>query len=116
MAGEEKRYNFIREKSGLSKKDFAASLGLSLSMSYQISSGRIKPPRELLERLSSKYNVNLHWFLTGNGFSGLDEDYAEIELMNRKRLQVMDEKWMIIKKKVFLGFPFLLSAHIVLRI
>jgi len=84
MAGEEKRYNIIREKSGLSKKDFAESLGLSLSTSYQISSGRIKPPRELLERLSSKYNVNLHWFLTGNGFSGLDEDCAEIDLFEQE--------------------------------
>jgi hypothetical protein len=36
MAGEAERYNFIREKSGLSKKDFSKSLGLSASMNCQI--------------------------------------------------------------------------------
>jgi len=84
MAGEAERYNFIREKAGLSKKDFAESLGLSLSMNYQISSGRVPPPRELLERLSSLYGVNLHWFLTGKGESGLDADIAEIELYEQE--------------------------------
>jgi len=84
MSGEAERYNFIREKSGLSKKDFAESLGLSLSMNYQISSGRLKLPRELLERLSSLYNVNLHWFLTGKGPSGLEKDSAEIELYDQE--------------------------------
>ena len=80
MLGETERFNFIREKSGLSKKDFADSLGLSLSMSYQISSGRVKLPRELLERLSSTHNINLHWFITGNGPSGLESDTTQIEL------------------------------------
>ena len=84
MTGETKRFNFIREKSGLSKKDFADSLGLSLSMAYQISTGRIKLPRELLECLSSTYNVNLHWFLTGSGPSGLDQDTVEIELYEQE--------------------------------
>ena len=80
MAGEAERYNLIREKSGLSKKDFAESLGLSFSMNYQISTGRIKPPRELLDRLATAYKVNLHWFLTGDGQSGLETNTAVIEL------------------------------------
>ena len=84
MAGEAERYNLVREKSGLSKKDFADSLGLSFSMNYQISSGRIKLPRDLLDRLASVHNVNLHWFLTGNGQSGLDPDTVEIELYEQK--------------------------------
>ena len=84
MAGETERYNFIREKSGLSKKDFANSLGLSFSMNYQISSGRIKPPKDLLERLSAVYNVNLHWFITGEGNPGIGEDIVEIELYNQE--------------------------------
>ncbi|MDL2229526.1 transcriptional regulator [Treponema sp. OttesenSCG-928-L16] len=84
MLGEAKRYNLIREKSGLSKKDFAESLGLSLSMNYQISSGRLKFPRDLLTRLSATYSVNLHWFLTGEGQSGLEGDYVEIELFEQE--------------------------------
>jgi len=80
MNGETERYNQIREKTGLSKKDFSDSLGLSFSMNYQISSGRIKLPRDLLDKLSKVHNVNLHWFLTGQGQSGLESNTAEIEL------------------------------------
>jgi phage repressor protein C with HTH and peptisase S24 domain len=84
MAGETERYNLIREKSELSKKDFADSLGLSFSMNYQISSGRIKLPRDLLDRLSQTHNVNLHWFLTGEGQSGLNDNIVSIELYNQE--------------------------------
>ncbi|GHV11419.1 hypothetical protein FACS189491_02650 [Spirochaetia bacterium] len=81
MDNEGKRYDFIREMAGLSKKDFAESLGFSMSMGSQISSGLVKPSRSLLDRLANVYNVNLHWFLTGKGPSGLDPDTVEIELM-----------------------------------
>jgi hypothetical protein len=32
-------------------------------------------------RLSPAYHVNLHWFLTGEGSSGLDPETVEIELL-----------------------------------
>jgi phage repressor protein C with HTH and peptisase S24 domain len=84
MGGETERYNLIREKTGLSKKGFADSLGLSFSMNYQISSGRIKLPRDLLDRLAKVHNVNLHWFLTGEGNSGIEPDTASIELFEQE--------------------------------
>ncbi|MDR0302572.1 MAG: helix-turn-helix domain-containing protein [Treponema sp.] len=84
MAGETERYNLIREKSGLSKKSFAESLGLSNSMNYQIMTGRIKLPRDLLDRLAQAHNVNLHWFLTGEGPSGLEANTVEIELFTQE--------------------------------
>jgi len=84
MAGETERYNQIREKTGLSKKAFADSLGLSFSMNYQISSGRIKLPRDLLDRLAQVHNVNLHWFLTGLGQSGLESNTVDIELFEQE--------------------------------
>jgi len=84
MAGETERYNQIRVKKGLSKKDFAESLGLSFSMNYQISSGRIKIPRELLGKLSKVHNVNLHWFLTGQGQSEVESNTAQIELYDQE--------------------------------
>jgi phage repressor protein C with HTH and peptisase S24 domain len=84
MAGEAERYNIIREKSGLSKKGFAESLGLSVSMNWQIAAGRLRFPRNILNRLADAYNVNLHWFLTGKGPSGLDPDTVEIELVDQE--------------------------------
>jgi len=69
MTGETKRFNLVRENSGLPKNDFAESLGISLAMVYQISTGRARVPRNLLERLATVHNVNLHWFITGSGHS-----------------------------------------------
>ena len=84
MAKEAERYNFILEKSGLSKKQFAESLGLSMAMNYQIMSGRLKPPRDLLERLSSVHEVNLHWFITGEGSPSIEADTVLIELLDQQ--------------------------------
>jgi transcriptional regulator with XRE-family HTH domain len=84
VGGEAERYNFIREKSGLSKKDFAESLGLSMVMGFQIATGRIRPSCEVMERLSSVYNVNLHWFITGEGSPGYNPDTVEIELLDQE--------------------------------
>jgi SOS-response transcriptional repressor LexA len=84
MDNEGKRYELVREMAGLSKKDFAESLGLSMSMGSQISSGLLKPSRGLLDRLANVYNVNLHWFLTGKGPTGLDPDTVEIELLEQE--------------------------------
>lgn len=84
MADQAERYKLVLSRSGLSKKDFAESLGLSLSMSYQIASGRLKLPRDLLERLSARHGVNLHWFITGDGSPGIGDDTAIIELYEQE--------------------------------
>lgn len=66
MDSEGKRYEFIWEKAGLSKKDFAESLGLSMSTGSQITSGLLKSSQSLLNPFAETYSVNLHWFLTGD--------------------------------------------------
>jgi phage repressor protein C with HTH and peptisase S24 domain len=84
MENEADRYNLIQQASGLSKKDFAESLGVSKAIGYQISTGIIKPSREVLDTLSKAYNVNLQWFITGRGFSNYEPNFAEIELYNQE--------------------------------
>ena len=84
MRNEAERYKFILEKSGLSKTAFAESIGISRSHNYHLERGAQKPPREVLERLSSVYNVNLNWLIYGKGPSGLESDTAEIELFNQE--------------------------------
>jgi transcriptional regulator with XRE-family HTH domain len=78
MENETERYNFIRQNSGLTAKAFAERLGLSKAMGCQISRGLLKPSGIVLERLFQTYHVNLHWFLTGEGSSGLEGDTVEI--------------------------------------
>jgi phage repressor protein C with HTH and peptisase S24 domain len=84
MENRAERYNIIQEKSGLNKKDFAATLGLSKAMGYQISTGRLNPSDIVIEKLADLYNVNLHWFITGKGPSGLEGDIVEIELVDQE--------------------------------
>jgi transcriptional regulator with XRE-family HTH domain len=60
MRNEAERYNFIRQKSGLTAKAFAESPGISKAMGYQISRDLLKPSMAVLERLSQVYHVNLH--------------------------------------------------------
>ena len=80
MKNEAERYRFILERSGLSKSAFAESIGISRSHNYHLERGTQKPPREVLERLASVYNINLNWLIHGKGASGLESDIAEIEL------------------------------------
>jgi len=84
METEANRYNFIQQASRLSKKEFAESLGISKALGYQISTGLLKPSREVMDALSKKYNVNLHWFITGRGSSNYDPETAEIELYEQE--------------------------------
>lgn len=84
MSNEAERYKFVLEKSGLSKTAFAESIGISRSHNYHLERGTQKPPREVLERLATVYNVNLNWLIHGKGPSGLDSDNAEIELFEQE--------------------------------
>jgi len=84
METEADRYSIVQQGSGLSKKDFAESLGISKAMGYQIANGLLKPSREVMEALCQIYNVNLHWFLTGIGSSGYSPDTVEIELLDQE--------------------------------
>ena len=84
MDTETKRYNFIQEQSGLSKKDFAATLGMTKAHGFRVSAGHIKPSREALRLLASRYQVNLHWLLTGEGNSGLETGTVPIELLDQQ--------------------------------
>ena len=84
MKNEAERYKFILEKSGLSKTAFAESVGISRSHNYHLERGTQKPPREVLERLATVYNVNLNWLIHGKGQSGLEADTVEIELLEQE--------------------------------
>jgi phage repressor protein C with HTH and peptisase S24 domain len=84
MKKEAERYKFVLEKSGLSKTAFAESIGISRSHNYHLERGTQKPPREVLERLASVYNVNLNWLIHGKGQSGLQNETVEIELLEQE--------------------------------
>jgi transcriptional regulator with XRE-family HTH domain len=84
MRNETEKYNFIQQTSGLTAKAFTESVGLSKAMGSQISRGLLKPSGAVRERLSQVCRIDLHWFLIGEGSSGLESDTVEIKQLDRK--------------------------------
>jgi phage repressor protein C with HTH and peptisase S24 domain len=84
MEKEAERYKIIQKKSGLSKAAFAESIGISRGHYYHIETGKQNPPKEVLERLASVYNVNLNWLFMGTGYPDLETENAEIELYDQE--------------------------------
>ncbi|GHV92917.1 hypothetical protein AGMMS50268_34200 [Spirochaetia bacterium] len=83
METEVERYNFLQKSSGLSKLEFARSLGASKERGYSLSKGIYRASREILEKLSAKYNVSLNWFLLGEG-SPFETEKADIKLLDQE--------------------------------
>ena len=81
---EAERFNFVQEMSGLSKKEFSDSLGISKSYGSYLGSGKMRLSREILEKLSGIYGVSLDWLVTGRGRSGLEPEEVEIELFEQE--------------------------------
>jgi SOS-response transcriptional repressor LexA len=85
MGTEAERYNFVQAKSGLSKREFAESLGISKNLGSILGNGKQRLSRDVLERLSDLYKVNINWLLSGKGPSGLEgPDGAIIELLEQE--------------------------------
>lgn len=59
------RFAETRNKTGLSKKAFAESLGIHPVVAGDIELGKREPSRQVLLRLAHLWNVDLNWLLTG---------------------------------------------------
>jgi SOS-response transcriptional repressor LexA len=80
---EAEKYTYIQERSGLSKKDFAESLGLSKEQGSMVSRGKYKPSREVLNKLAHLYHIDLTWFIAGVGGDEAGPGMAAIELADQ---------------------------------
>lgn len=61
------RFADIRLEKKLNKKQFADAIEIVSTTVGDIESGKREPSKDVLIKLASKYNVNLHWMLTGEG-------------------------------------------------
>jgi phage repressor protein C with HTH and peptisase S24 domain len=61
------RFADIRKSTGLNRKQFADSLGINQSVAGDIELGKREPSREVMLKLATIYNVDIHWLLTGDG-------------------------------------------------
>jgi transcriptional regulator with XRE-family HTH domain len=62
-----KRIQQIRKALNLTQEEFGKSSGTSKASLSEVESGKYKASIELLEGLVKKYNVNLHFVITGEG-------------------------------------------------
>jgi transcriptional regulator with XRE-family HTH domain len=62
-----KRIKQLREYLGLSQEAFAEKAGLSYHQVSKYERHKISPSSDILLLLRKKYNVNLHWLLSGEG-------------------------------------------------
>jgi phage repressor protein C with HTH and peptisase S24 domain len=70
---EAERFNAVRQKHGLTNKEFGASLGLTEAQVSNIIHGVRKPSRDVLIRLNRLYQADLNWIIAGN------TEYADTE-------------------------------------
>jgi transcriptional regulator with XRE-family HTH domain len=62
-----KRIKQIRKALNKTQEDFGKSIGMSKASLSEVETGKYKAGIELLEKLVKKYNVNLHFVITGEG-------------------------------------------------
>ena len=61
------RIKMVRQKLGISQRDFCGGIYLSHSFYAKIETGTRNPNERVYELICNKYNVNKEWLITGKG-------------------------------------------------
>ncbi|MDR1836813.1 MAG: helix-turn-helix transcriptional regulator [Treponema sp.] len=104
------RIKVVRKALGLSQRAFCKGIFLSHSFYAQIESGTRKPNERIYELISTKYNVNKDWLITGKGemFSGpapdieleqLIEIYKELNPLFREYVMLQIKQLLNVQKR-----------------
>jgi transcriptional regulator with XRE-family HTH domain len=104
------RIKAVRKTLGLSQRAFCKGIFLSQGFYAQIESGIKKANERIYELISTKYNVNKQWLVTGKGdmFSGsapdveteqLLEIYRELDPLFREYIQLQIKQLLNVQKR-----------------
>jgi len=104
------RIKTVRKTLGLSQRAFCKGIFLSHSFYAQIESGTRKANDRIYELITTKYNVNKDWLLTGKGemFSGpapdleleqLIEIYKELDPLFREYIMLQIKQLLNVQKQ-----------------
>ena len=104
------RIQAVRKALGLSQRAFCRGIFLSQGFYAQIESGLKKANERIYELISTKYNVNKDWLLTGKGemFSGpapdveleqLIEIYKELDPLFREYIMLQIKQLLNVQKR-----------------
>ena len=100
----------VRKALGLSQRSFCRGIYISQGFYAQIESGLKKANERIYELISTKYNVNKDWLLTGKGemFSGptpdveleqLIEIYKELDPLFREYIMFQIKQLLNVQKR-----------------
>jgi transcriptional regulator with XRE-family HTH domain len=104
------RIKAVRKALGLSQRAFCKGVFLSQGFYAQIENGLKKANERIYELISTKYNVNKEWLLTGKGemFSGptpdveleqLIEIYKELDPLFREYITLQIKQLLNVQKR-----------------
>ena len=104
------RIKDVRKALGLSQRAFCKGIFLSHSFYAHIEIGRRKPNERIYELISTKYNVNKEWLVTGNGemFSAPAPDielekligiYKELDPLFREYVMLQIKQLLSVQKR-----------------
>ena len=104
------RIKAVRKALGLSQRAFCKGIFLSQGFYAQIEGGFKKANERIYELISTKYNVNKEWLLTGKGemFSGpapdveleqLIEIYRELDPLFREYIMLQIKQLLSVQKR-----------------
>ena len=100
------RLKAVRKTLGLSQRAFCKGIYLSQGFYAQIENEIKKPNERIYELISTKYNVNKDWLITGKGemFSGPAPDVELEQLIEiYKELDPLFREYIILQIKQLLG-------------
>ncbi len=86
------RFRKLRSKTGLSQKDFAASIDLSHTVIAEIERGGREPSRKVMVAVARKYGVSLDWLLLGVGSmeGAQPKEDPEVEALKKEIAEMED--------------------------
>jgi transcriptional regulator with XRE-family HTH domain len=100
------RIKAVRETLGLSQRAFCKGIFLSQGFYAQIENGLKKANERIYELISTRYNVNKEWLLTGKGemFSGPTPDVELEQLIEiYKELDPLFKEYIMLQIKQLLN-------------
>lgn len=95
------RIERLRMKLGMNQGEFSAALGLKQYAYSKMIHGKQKVRRSVIETLHSKYNANIQWLETGDGYMfDSDKDLTEefMEKFSKLTPEVQESLRDIVKK------------------
>ena len=100
------RIKAVRKALGLSQRAFCKGIFLSQGFYAQVENGIKKPNERIYELISTKYNVNKDWLITGKGemFSGPPPDLELEQLIEiYKELDPLFREYIMLQIKQLLS-------------